>query len=71
MNRACLCEDCFNDSLGIIREDNPEIQFNDREPHVSGHTPCIELSYDHENGHEYTKGVYASANYCCECGEVL
>lgn len=69
--RACLCEECFNSLLELIRDGNQDVKFNDREPHVSGHTPCLELSYYHENGHEYTIDIYASANYCCECGESI
>lgn len=71
MNRGCLCNNCYEDLIRMLKEDNKDIQFNEREPHLSGHTPCIELSYDSERGNEYCKEIYASANYCCECGEVL
>lgn len=71
MSKCCLCNECFESLVALVKEDNLEKEFNDRDPHVSGHTPCIELSYNHENGNEYYEEIYANANYCCECGEAL
>lgn len=71
MDRGCLCYECFNVLIELLKEENPDKEFNNREPHVSGHTPCIELSYNHENGNEYREEIYAIANYCCESGEPL
>lgn len=71
MNRMCLCNECYEMLIACLKENNSDVEFNDREPYISGHTPCIELTYNHENGNEYSREICAAANYCCECGEEL
>ncbi len=71
MGKYCLCNECLNNLIEVLKEDNPDKEFNNSDPYISGNTPCIELSYIHENGNEYCEEIYASANYCCESGEPL
>lgn len=71
MDDVCLCTDCKFWLINELVQEHEDIEFNDRGPHVSGNTPCIDLCYNHENGHEYNRSIYADANYCCQCGKKL
>ena len=32
MDRGCLCYECFNDLIKLLKEENPDKEFNNREP---------------------------------------
>lgn len=71
MDRGCMCNDCYYTLINVLVQEEYEIDFDTTRPHLSGQVPYIELPYKHENGNEYTKGIEADANYCCQCGAKL